>query len=116
MHCAFLFSLSVFNQIKLVANEGDSAVETNVSTRKTKKHRTNENRIAAAENDLGFVPEEILGASEADGKIRFRIKVKDSETWKIFKARKAHAACPELVMDFYEKHLFLEGEPLYRND
>lgn len=112
MHFCFLSLF--FNQIKLEANEGDSAVKTSVSTRQTKKHRTNENRIAAAESDLGFEPDEILGAAEADGKIRFRIKVKDSETWKIVKARKAHAACPELVMDFYEKHLFLDGEPLYR--
>lgn len=99
-------------------NERDGADVTKVSTstRKTKKRRTEEKRVAAGKNELGFEADQILGASEIDGKIKFRIKVKDSEEWKIVNATNAHAACPELVIDFYEKHLLLNGEPISLND
>lgn len=115
------------NQVKLEPNESDNADEANVSnasTRKTKKRRTEEKdekkkrdngRSAADKNDLGFEPDEILGASDIDGEIKFRIKVKDSDDWEIVRAKKAHAACPELVMNFYEKHIVLNGEPLFQN-
>lgn len=109
--------LFFLNKIKSEPNGKDSVDETNVSTRKTKKRRTIEKNLDAAnKNGLGFEPDEILGASEIDGVILFRIKVKDSDVWKIVKAKIAHAACPELVMDFYEKHIILNGEPLNRNN
>lgn len=60
---------------------------------------------------LGFEPEEILGAGEINGKLVFRIQVKNSDEWKIVKAKKANVACPGLVMEFYEKHLILDDEP-----
>lgn len=103
------FSSSFSNQIKFELSESDATNESKVSTaQKTKKHR-------ADKKDLGFEPDKILGATEYDGKIEFRIKVKDNEEWKIVKAKNAHAACPKLVIDFYEKHLHLNGEPISRN-
>lgn len=83
---------------------------------KQKKTRKVEKHVAADISDLGFEPDEILGANEFNGKLKFRIKVKGSDDWEIVKAKRAHAACPELVMDFYEKHILLDGEPLMRSN
>lgn len=111
-----MFFLLPPNQIKSKQIESDSVDKSDVSTRKTKKQRTEGSDVAAAESDLGFEPDEILGANEFDGKLKFRIKVKGSDDWKIVRAKQAHAACPELVIDFYEKHVLLNGVPLIRNN
>lgn len=105
------------NQIKSEPKEESNRVDkSNVSIRKTKKPRKVEKHVAADISDLGFEPDEILGANEFNGKLKFRIKVKGSDDWKIVQAKRAHAACPELVMDFYEKHILLDGEPLMRSN
>lgn len=109
----FFFPFLHSNQIKLEPSESDGGDV--LSTQKRKKHRTEAKRGATDKHELGFEPDQILGANKIDGQIIFRIKVKDSEEWEIVNAKNAHVACPGLVIDFYEKHCVLEGEPLYRN-
>lgn len=96
--------------------ESESATESKVSTSKAKKSRTGARHGGRVENQLGFEPDKILGATEVDGVIKFRIKLKDSDKWKIADAKQAHAACPQLVIDFYEAHLVLDDEPLNSNE
>lgn len=91
-----------------------SKVKSGKTTPKMEKHRTEKTGGAAKKFYLDFKPEIILGATEIEGKIQFRIKVKDSEEWKIVKARIAHAVCPQLVIEFYEKNLILDGQPFVK--
>lgn len=93
-------------------SESESSTKTKVSTGKVTKSRS-----AGATVKLGFEPDQILGASERNGKIiKYRIKVKNSDGWKIVSASKFRAACPQLVMEFYEKHLYLDDGPFISNE
>lgn len=80
--------------------------------KKSKKRRDAKKEPAEDVNTLGFTPEKILGATEANGRIKFRIKIKNDDKWEIVKAKVAHKDCPDLVIAFYEKHLVLEGDYL----
>lgn len=112
----FGFFLSQSNQIKIEPSESESTPNSKPLTRKMKRTRSSERGAAGLKNRLGFEPEQILGANEDGGQIKFRIKVKNSDEWKIVNAHEAHAACPKLVIDFYEEHLILDGEPLSRSE
>lgn len=114
--CLYSFLFRLLNQTGLESNESDSVGKSSVPTHKVKKQRAKDTVVAAEKSDLlGFEPDEILGATEIDGKITFRIKVKGSDSWEFVKAKRAHKACPKLVIEFYEKHLILDGTPLIRN-
>lgn len=92
-------------------SDTESVNDTKTSS-KSKKRRTKSKRTAAHKPSLGFQPERILGASEIDGVVIFRIKEKNSNEWHIVKAHKVYDACPELAIEFYEAHLIFDGEPL----
>lgn len=53
-----------------------------------------------------YEPKEILAASDMyDGEIKFRIQFKRLKRKPIISAKVANIKCPNLVIDFYEKHL-----------
>lgn len=81
-----------------------SSDSTPKNAKKRQEQSTDENE------ELHFEPDKILGACPEDDYIMFRVKVKDSNRWEIVKNKVLHKSCPDLVIQFYEKHLILEGE------
>lgn len=74
------------------------------STKSSSKKKTSRKLIDI--DELWFKPDRILGATDRlDDKITFRIKVKDSDEYEIVPSKLANIACPELVIEFYQKHL-----------
>ncbi|XP_050099888.1 chromobox protein homolog 1-like [Anopheles aquasalis] len=63
--------------------------------------------------DKGYIPEKILGATEANGKLLFLVQWKDKDKAQLVKSEEARKHCPQLVIDFYEDRLIwqpLQGE------
>ncbi|XP_050427267.1 chromobox protein homolog 3-like [Adelges cooleyi] len=55
--------------------------------------------------DNGLEPEQILGATDSNGKLMFLLKWKDVEEATLIDSKVANIKCPQLVIDFYEKRI-----------
>uniref|UniRef100_A0A182PX89 Chromo domain-containing protein n=1 Tax=Anopheles epiroticus TaxID=199890 RepID=A0A182PX89_9DIPT len=55
--------------------------------------------------EKGYVPEKILGATKDDNELLFLMQWKDKDKAQLVKSKEARKHCPQLVLDFYEKHL-----------
>jgi len=55
--------------------------------------------------DSGLEPEKIIGATDTNGELAFLIKWKNSNTDMFIPSKIARKHCPQLVINFYEKHL-----------
>uniref|UniRef100_A0A2M4BZN9 Heterochromatin protein 1 n=1 Tax=Anopheles marajoara TaxID=58244 RepID=A0A2M4BZN9_9DIPT len=55
--------------------------------------------------EKGYIPEKILGATEANGKLLFLVQWKDKDKAQLVKSEEARKHCPQLVIDFYEDRL-----------
>jgi hypothetical protein len=60
--------------------------------------------------DRGFEAEEILGATDSNGQLMFLMKWKESEQADLVLAKTANVKCPQVVIEFYEKHLIFESD------
>lgn len=55
--------------------------------------------------DRGLEPEEIQGANQEDGRLKFNMKWKNFAEPQMVLASEANVRCPQIVIDFYEKNL-----------
>lgn len=55
--------------------------------------------------DRGFSPERIIGSTVYEGGQKFLIKWKAIDDADLVSASEANEKCPELVIDFYQKHM-----------
>ncbi|XP_053675419.1 chromobox protein homolog 3-like [Anopheles nili] len=102
-------------------NDGsdDEGRDDNLSV-KSSKSKTNDevsdvkmSDIDAADDQNGFekgyIPEKILGATEADNELLFLIQWKDKDKAQLVKSKVARVHCPQLVIDFYEERLIWQA-------
>uniref|UniRef100_A0A182IYM8 Heterochromatin protein 1 n=1 Tax=Anopheles atroparvus TaxID=41427 RepID=A0A182IYM8_ANOAO len=59
--------------------------------------------------EKGYIPEKILGATEADKELLFLIQWKDKDQAQLVKSKVARMHCPQLVIDFYEERLIWQS-------
>lgn len=86
----------------IIANESITDEEAMPPPKKKKKRTTKKSTV----DKLWFEPERILGATDNwNGQMAFRFKVKDSDRIERVPAKVANVFCPQIVIDFYEKHL-----------
>lgn len=83
--------------------------------------KSNKSKTAAADNDAaasddgmngferGYVPEKILGATEANSELLFLIQWKDKDKAQLVSSKEARKHCPQLVIDFYEERLIWQS-------
>ena len=55
--------------------------------------------------DCGLEPKEITGATHMNGQLTFIMKWIDSDRIDLVPSKKANQMCPQIVIQFYEKHL-----------
>ncbi|XP_053694987.1 chromobox protein homolog 3-like [Sabethes cyaneus] len=83
--------------------------------------KSNKSKSAAADNDAsasddgmngfekGYIPEKILGATEANSELLFLIQWKDKDKAQLVSSKEARKHCPQLVIDFYEERLIWQS-------
>ncbi|XKL64768.1 hypothetical protein PGB90_004854 [Kerria lacca] len=87
---------------------------TRIEKKKKKEKHTKQNianKISENVNidfDSGYEPKEILGVTDVGGTKRFLLKWHGLEEATFVLAEKAHKACPDLVINFYESILKFE--------
>jgi hypothetical protein len=94
--------------------------ESNIDTKKRRISEANRNysrklrpKLSLAKDntnepngfDRGLKAEKIIGFTTQGGQSMFLVKWKNSNDLDLVLAKEAHKKCPQLVIDFYEKHL-----------
>lgn len=85
------------------------------STKSNKSKTTAPDNDAAASDDgmngfeKGYLPEKILGATEANNELLFLIQWKDKDKAQLVSSKEARKHCPQLVIDFYEERLIWQS-------
>lgn len=93
----------------------DDDKEDSASTKSNKsKTATVDNDAAASDDGMngfekGYVPEKILGATEANNELLFLIQWKDKDKAQLVSSKEARKHCPQLVIDFYEERLIWQS-------
>ncbi|XP_055638453.1 chromobox protein homolog 1-like [Toxorhynchites rutilus septentrionalis] len=59
--------------------------------------------------EKGYIPEKILGATEANNELLFLIQWKDKDKAQLVSSKEARKHCPQLVIDFYEERLIWQS-------
>lgn len=91
-------------KVRLV--ERASTKDKKIKSDDTKKLKSRAEQSADEDDIWSYQPKEILAASDLyDGEIKFRIQFKRLKRKPIVSAKVANIMCPNLVIDFYEKHL-----------
>uniref|UniRef100_A0A2M4CSP4 Heterochromatin protein 1 n=1 Tax=Anopheles darlingi TaxID=43151 RepID=A0A2M4CSP4_ANODA len=86
------------------ASDDDDREDTG-STKSSGKGKTTLDAEEVSGFDKGYIPEKILGATEANGKLLFLVQWKDKDKAQLVKSEEARKHCPQLVIDFYEDRL-----------
>lgn len=55
--------------------------------------------------ECGLTAKEIVGATCTNGQLMFLMKWADSDKCEFVPAKMANVKCPQIVIEFYEKHL-----------
>ncbi|XP_029719934.1 chromobox protein homolog 3 [Aedes albopictus] len=84
------------------------------STKSSKSKSAADNDAAASDDGMngferGYVPEKILGATEANNELLFLIQWKDKDKAQLVSSKEARKHCPQLVIDFYEERLIWQS-------
>uniref|UniRef100_A0A2M4AI61 Heterochromatin protein 1 n=1 Tax=Anopheles triannulatus TaxID=58253 RepID=A0A2M4AI61_9DIPT len=75
------------------------------STKSSGKGKTSLDAEEVSGFEKNYIPEKILGATEANGKLLFLVQWKDKDKAQLVKSEEARKHCPQLVIDFYEDRL-----------
>lgn len=94
----------------------DDEKDDNASTKssKSKSASAADNDATASDDGMngfekGYVPEKILGATEANNELLFLIQWKDKDKAQLVSSKEARKHCPQLVIDFYEERLIWQS-------
>lgn len=99
-------------------SDGDDASDDDkddaASTKSNKSKNAVDNDAAASDDGMngferGYVPEKILGATEANNELLFLIQWKDKDKAQLVSSKEARKHCPQLVIDFYEERLIWQS-------
>lgn len=96
-------------------DEGSEDDKDDSASTKSSKSKTAADNDAAASDDgmngfeRGYVPEKILGATEANNELLFLIQWKDKDKAQLVSSKEARKHCPQLVIDFYEERLIWQS-------
>lgn len=99
-------------------NDGseDEDKDDGASTKSNKSKTTPaaDNDAAASDDGMngfekGYIPEKILGATEANNELLFLIQWKDKDKAQLVSSKEARKHCPQLVIDFYEERLIWQS-------
>lgn len=96
-------------------DEGSEDDKDDAASTKSSKSKTAADNDAAASDDgmngfeRGYVPEKILGATEANNELLFLIQWKDKDKAQLVSSKEARKHCPQLVIDFYEERLIWQS-------
>lgn len=91
----------------------DDDKDDSASTKSNKSKSAADNDAAADDGmngfERGYVPEKILGATEANNELLFLIQWKDKDKAQLVSSKEARKHCPQLVIDFYEERLIWQS-------
>ncbi|XP_062548950.1 chromobox protein homolog 3-like [Armigeres subalbatus] len=92
----------------------DDDKDDSASTKSSKSKTAADNDAAASDDGMngferGYVPEKILGATEANNELLFLIQWKDKDKAQLVSSKEARKHCPQLVIDFYEERLIWQS-------
>lgn len=73
------------------------------------RHSIDESGNHTEEKSWPLEPDSIAGATEIESEIVFLVKWKNSAEASLVPSKIAHERCPQLVINFYEKHLNLRS-------
>ncbi|XP_058453520.1 chromobox protein homolog 3-like [Malaya genurostris] len=97
-------------------NEGseDDDKDDTASTKSTKSKTVAADDASASDDGMngfekGYIPEKILGATEANSELLFLIQWKDKDKAQLVSSKEARKHCPQLVIDFYEERLIWQS-------
>lgn len=104
---------------KKVDSDGDNDAsdddkDDNASNKSGKSKTAAADDAAASDDGMngfekGYVPEKILGATEANNELLFLIQWKDKDKAQLVSSKEARKHCPQLVIDFYEDRLIWQS-------
>lgn len=55
--------------------------------------------------ERGLKPERIIGATDTSGELMFLMKWEGTDEADLVRSKEARSKCPQLIIEFYEKHL-----------